>query len=340
MFKRTLYAMAVAASVAIAQPPAPRPVHMAAPAPCQPPVNHQMVRAELTIVRLHPETLKALEVWNESSDQAQKCFLSTCQVRKVLEQIKADERSEILGSPQMVMLDSQTGSVSVGMADATQFDVNLTPRVSLDRRFIQLALATELRDRTAARESFKCCSEGNESDVQRSMVVVRQMKSVVCVPTGNAVMMEVGRPNSTMKCEFSLGNFFQAEVAATNERHVCVIVMPTELNSTVYAQPMPAAQPECVGPCQVFMPAPVMIPVPPMPMCDLAMPGCGATQYGVAFVPAQEQTERAVPRTSNRTLEKLLDKYDDACANGDTEKARKLARRCLDIDPMCFSRDR
>jgi len=35
---------------------------------------------------------------------------------------------------------------------------------------------------------------------------------------------------------------------------------------------------------------------------------------------------------------KLMEKYHVACQAGDLEKARKLARQALDLDPMCFDK--
>jgi hypothetical protein len=39
-------------------------------------------------------------------------------------------------------------------------------------------------------------------------------------------------------------------------------------------------------------------------------------------------------------LEKLLEKYEKACASGDMAKARKLAEKALKLNPACFSKDR
>jgi hypothetical protein len=43
---------------------------------------------------------------------------------------------------------------------------------------------------------------------------------------------------------------------------------------------------------------------------------------------------------TEKKVRKLLDKYDQACAQGRLEEAKKLARRALNLDPACFSRQR
>jgi hypothetical protein len=45
-----------------------------------------------------------------------------------------------------------------------------------------------------------------------------------------------------------------------------------------------------------------------------------------------------MPPAADPKLAKLLAKYQAACAAGDTAKARKLAVKCLDLDPTCFGR--
>jgi len=73
------------------------------------------------------------------------------------------------------------------------------------------------------------------------------------------------------------------------------------------------------------------------------MGGACVTEAPVAFgcpVPPPCAEEQDAPKQgANAYLDKMMSKYWDACAAGDYEKARKLARRCIDIDPMCFSRD-
>jgi hypothetical protein len=70
---------------------------------------------------------------------------------------------------------------------------------------------------------------------------------------------------------------------------------------------------------------PVACPPPPVP--------CPA----FAAQPAPVVEEQAAPPADTK-LAKLLAKYRQACSAGDAAKARKLADRCLAIDPTCFGK--
>jgi hypothetical protein len=56
-------------------------------------------------------------------------------------------------------------------------------------------------------------------------------------------------------------------------------------------------------------------------------------------VPAAVEAPAALPMPAEGPkLTKLLAKYRQACAAGDGAKARRLAARCLEIDPTCFGK--
>src|SRR5262245_65249435 len=125
MFVRSMLAVTILAGLAVAQRPMP-PMAVPPMAPCPPvapppaavhcygpgsmqcglPNSETMVRAEVLVLRLHPEVLKAMELC-EDGEQPQKCCLTKCQVRKVMEMAKEDGRCEVLSAPQVVTLDGQ-----------------------------------------------------------------------------------------------------------------------------------------------------------------------------------------------------------------------------------------
>jgi Flp pilus assembly secretin CpaC len=61
--------------------------------------------------------------------------------------------------------------------------------------------------------------------------------------------------------------------------------------------------------------------------------------YTGVTVPEPEEQSAREPAADPK-LAKLLAKYHKACADGRPEAARRLAGKCLAIDPTCFSRDR
>lgn len=331
MLVRSLVAVLAFAGFAIAeQPRPPLPRYPSVPfrdggLMCSSPCNETMIRAEVTIVRLHPETMKALELWQPCDQPGQKCLLTACQVRKVLDQIKADDRCEILSSPQVVALDGQRAVISISSAEGEGFECALMPRISLDHKFVQMAISSEHREAMHKDCEGRCPGDDDSITLKESMIKLFQMDTIVTVPKGQSVMIETCRPQSTNRYVYQAGSFFNVNVVASCERHVCVIVTPSEMDSQACASPMPLMV-DCGGQCQVAVSAPPIMAYP-----------CPVT-HAIAFVPAQECEEPRRP--ANPTLTKLMAKYEQACADGDTEKARKLARRCLDIDPTCFTKER
>ncbi len=53
---------------------------------------------------------------------------------------------------------------------------------------------------------------------------------------------------------------------------------------------------------------------------------------------AEAVKKSPVELRAEKMAAKLVEKYHDACAQGETEKARKLARQALDLDPACFDK--
>src|SRR5207249_2527498 len=73
----------------------------------------------------------------------------------------------------------------------------------------------------------------------------------------------------------------------------------------------------------------VIHPAPaPMPVAMAVMPAPPAIE------------EQAVPAPpADPKLARLMRRYYEACAEGRTSAAKKLAAKCLEIDPTCFGRD-
>jgi hypothetical protein len=349
MFVRSILAVAALAGIAVAQRPMPpMAIPPMAPCPSVPPQvaanhcyasgsmhgalpNHEtMVRAEVVILRLHPETLKSMELCDDC-DSAQKCCLTKCQVRKVMEMAKEDARCEVLSAPQIVTLDGQRAVVCIESAESTGVQFTLTPRVSLDRKFIQVALTAEHKSVEKPCCGSSCASKCDEGTMQRQTVRIHQMQTITTVPTGNSMMMEMYRsePNRNQPPVLTKTPYISRLFKnGCEECCICVIVTPTELNDgMIRAQPMPVTTADGVNQCQVVVPAPPMMRCP----VDCTMP----------CVPVRGQCELVPPqREENPRLAELMDKYCRACETGDLEKARKLARRCVEIDPTCFMRDR
>jgi hypothetical protein len=88
---------------------------------------------------------------------------------------------------------------------------------------------------------------------------------------------------------------------------------------------------ETAGTSKMLLITPTVIhpAVMPMPVAMAVMP---------APLPVAE--EQAVPPPpANPKLARLMARYQEACAEGRTNAAKKLAAKCLEIDPTCFGRE-
>lgn len=70
--------------------------------------------------------------------------------------------------------------------------------------------------------------------------------------------------------------------------------------------------------------------VVPMPVALAVMP---------APLPVAEEQAVPPPPSVDPKLARLMRRYQEACAEGRTSAAKKLAAKCLEIDPTCFGRD-
>jgi hypothetical protein len=125
---------------------------------------------------------------------------------------------------------------------------------------------------------------------------------VVLPHTGRTILMHCGRD--------------------ANGHDVMVMVTP----QLVEAAPPMAVMPALMGAGMAMGHGvvPAYPPPPPMPT---------AWSVPMPVVQAVAQEPAAEPK-----LAKLMGKYRQACAEGDTAKARKLAERCMAIDPTCFGK--
>lgn len=334
------------------QSPVPRPMAPTCPASCPAPVNRDadvLIEAEATIVRLTSECLASLELFADDGQPGQQCFLTDCQARKLLDKVKGQRGCDVLAAPRVTTQDGQTAQVQIGgqqsfvravrlsLCDGQikvepehqQVDcglgLQLTPRLSADHRFVQLAVGVEQSqpnmDRVVAR---RVVIDDDELTLQQPCVEQRQMQTVVAIPCGQSMFLTLGEPSGQEECVQSkipyIARLFQNHDSSCR---LCLLVTPRVVAHE---------------PCQVVArPAPMppmVLPAPVMP--EFVMPPMKVAQPLPQVI---MQTRAEVPAPS-ADLDKAMRKYQKACKNGDSDKAYKWASRCLEIDPMCFSRDR
>ena len=111
-------------------------------------------------------------------------------------------------------------------------------------------------------------------------------------------------------------------------KDVIVMVTPHVISQPAAGGPWPMPVPCCAAHSM-----PAIVPVcPPAPMPLVA---CVASAP-----PAYEPPPVAgyVPPSTDAKLDRLMAKYRDACAAGDTAAALRYATKCMAIDPTCFGR--
>ena len=83
--------------------------------------------------------------------------------------------------------------------------------------------------------------------------------------------------------------------------------------------------------------APIMcMPIPGPAICPMpapVMPTVWTAPMPMPVVPAAAEVPASEPK-----LAKMMARYQQACAAGDTAKARKFAEKCMAIDPTCFAK--
>jgi type II secretory pathway component GspD/PulD (secretin) len=198
--------------------------------------------------------------------------------------------------------------------------VTFLPVASADGRYVQLqmtALVSKLEPIPSAGYQVTITpTEDSAGQADRTEVIrrpamnVQQLEPTVFLPVGRAVL-------------------FHVEAGGSDQQPLIVMVTPNVIN------PCPAACPPVAA-----YPPPVACPPPPVcpPVAALPYPAVMCQPEPYAEPAGEEQTApfaRPTPAADPK-LAKLLTKYRQACAAGDAAKARKLADRCLAIDPICF----
>jgi hypothetical protein len=83
-------------------------------------------------------------------------------------------------------------------------------------------------------------------------------------------------------------------------------------------------------------------PITRMIQADDFVPGKNCVGVEVASAPPADMAyaKSPVEQRAEKKAEDLVRQYHQACANGDSEGARLIAREALDLDPACFAKSR
>jgi type II secretory pathway component GspD/PulD (secretin) len=273
-------------------------------------------------------------------------FLNDREVTQFLEAMQGDRRSNVMQAPKVTMFNGQQSAVNVvdrqffvtglkvvpvnGQAVLvpqneeieTGVKLSLRPTVSADRRYVRLevnAKLTELEPHvplmpvtTMVAPTFEGGAQGPPVPftqfIQQPKVNTSAMEGTVCLMDGKTALLYGGKRVREVRSEY--GPPVLSKIPYVNRLFKNVGIGHEEESLLVMVTPrvIVAREQEEARPTAV-----------------------------VAGV--EEQTEPAEPPMDPK-LAKLMEKYRQACSEGRAKAAKKLAERCLAIDPTCFGKDR
>jgi len=267
-------------------------------------------------------------------------FLNESEVAQMLECVQADCRSNMLSHPRLTVMSGQDACVETcgyvpGGKQAADVPacmpsactkLNMTANVSSDRKYVTLDF------------KFQCTqipSSGPES-CPNSTTAAR------CVmPCGQSCVICVGTQRCSEPRKFTLLSrvpyLHRLSTAGSEvyEKQVLLVLTPTLVQCT----DSPACgSGSCVDHC--CQPQ-AKTAVTPCPTGCVKPAGFAAEVVGTPLPAPTAKAPALTPveQRASKMAERLVEKYAEALAKGDPEKARKYARQALDLDPTVFGRE-
>ena len=187
--------------------------------------------------------------------------------------------------------------------------------------------------------------------IQQPKINKLNVDSKMCIPDGGTMLLDAGSLQREEKCELNtpvlskvpyVNRLFKNVGYASETYHMLVMVTPHVIiaSESACAKCANCKDGKCCDNCPKC--------------CEQACKGCpkckpaggagaaGEEESGAAIIPLPKAIEAVkkspVELRAEKMAAKLVEKYHDACAKGETEKARKLARQALDLDPACFTK--
>jgi hypothetical protein len=272
-------------------------------------------------------------------------FLNDAQVRRLLEVAQGDAHTTVEQAPRVTLCSGQAGTVDLTRSHAvlagadmkvigdcvtflprvellkTGFRLTARPDVSADRRFVKVGLRVEHAEIADPRPEL----------TRHSCALT------ACVPDGGTVVLGGFKKMGAAEKECAppvinnipyLNRLFTNVGPGRESQAVYVLVTPRVVAGEEKEEAKPPA-------CR------------PAGAAALIGAASGAAVGGVTGAPEARPSATAacVPQVDIATqtkvvLVELLNAYDRACAEGDAESAKKLARAALELDPTCFGKKR
>jgi type II secretory pathway component GspD/PulD (secretin) len=271
-------------------------------------------------------------------------FLNGAQVRRLLEVAKADARTNVEQLPRVTLCNGQAGTLDLTRPQPVLVGADLKvigdcatvlprlellrtglrltarPDVSADRRFVKVELCVDHAELAAGPPTLP-----------RPELARHSCALTACVPDGATVVLGGFKTAGEAEKECAppvvnnipyLNRLFANAHCGPEAQRVLMLVTPR----VVVAEEKEEVKPQACRPAGASCPCPAAS-APCAPAC--------AAPRATACVPQVD-----IPTQTKVLLVELLNAYDRACAEGDAESAKKLARAALELDPTCFANKR
>jgi type II secretory pathway component GspD/PulD (secretin) len=307
--------------------------------------NDTSVSLEMRILSAPEEAFARAGVEFDAAARARQTktvLLNDAQVRRLLEVAQADKRTTVEQAPRITLSGGQAGTVDLTRSQAVLAGVEMKvigdcvaplPQVELLRTGVRLMVRPDV---SADRRFVKVGLRVDHAELADPPpeLTRRSCALTACVPDGGTVVLGGFKKMCAAEQECAppvINNIPYLNRLFTNvgreSQAVYVLVTPRIARVEEKEEAKPAAV-RPAGECLQ----------PPAASAPCAPARTAPTAATCAATPCVPQVD--IPTQTKVLLVELLNAYDRACAEGDAETAKKLARAALELDPTCFNKKR
>ena len=274
--------------------------------------------------------------------------LSDDQARCLMECVQADRRASIVTRPKVIVADMQTGYIQVGktarfltkleltagpngLECKPQYQtvqlgttIRATPKVSADRRFVELRLnyRTAQPSAVASATAVKVGEEATAEVLAAPSIAVQMIDTTLAIPAGKTVLL--AGPVETREERTECGSPVLSKVPHMNKLFDSRFII-SECAGRVKYRHLLLVTAKVVSPQSDCCAASACKVASPAADCKACPATCETVAVAKPARPADTEASR------------LVAAYHKACADGRSEDALRLAMQALSRDPNCFA---
>jgi Flp pilus assembly secretin CpaC len=310
---------------------------------------------------------------------AEATFLNDIQAAQFMEAIQGDQRSNVLQAPKLTLADGQTATLRLTDLQnfvtgiewlrvgeqvvpcprkesvETGLRLSVLPVVSADRRFVRLNLKADVTDLDSGMipvfpvtAPVPTAEEGGAPGqpamatqfIQQPKVTTLGLEKTLSIPDGGTVLLGGWKRLREARNEFGppvlsripyVNRLFKNVGYGREAETVLMMVTPRII---VHDEEKPI---------RACLPCPQGAPTATPKAAPAEMLKCRVLELRLQDTPRKQPKEKEHGKDSvrdkDKKVAKLLAKYHQACAEGNLDRAHRLAGKALALDPACFSKD-